>query len=145
MEGWGDFCYKEFLNGNAGYLFPNRLYGNGVSSHAIPVCIGQWGDRTAPPMGWLIRHRCSVTMILEKSLQYPILGDLLFLLLQARAKCLEFIFQEARRSWDTTHKSSQHQSLCVTSMGLFCTQSRIGESSCQQCAWVLPTSSVEQK
>lgn len=41
------------------------------------------GDRTAAPLEWLLRHRCSIAMVLEKNLQYTICWGPLLLPLQA--------------------------------------------------------------
>lgn len=99
----------------------------------------QWG-------GW--SDTCSDTVVREKSLQHHILGDSLLLLLQvSQPNVWSSYFKKPQPGGLETpliSLSFQHQSLCVISMGLFCTQSRDGEASCQQYARVLPTSSVNR-
>lgn len=41
------------------------------------------GDRTAAPVEWLLRRRCSIAMVLEKNLQYTTCWGPLLLTLQA--------------------------------------------------------------
>lgn len=137
---------EEFVNGNAGYSFPNRSYGNGVSWHAILVLDSQVTEQLLQWGGW--SDTCSDTVVREKSLQHHILGDSLLLLLQvSQPNVWSSYFKKPQPGGLETpliSLSFQHQSLCVISMGLFCTQSRDGEASCQQYARVLPTSSVNR-